>query len=381
MHRARCAAPWALAAALWVGASSTGSGLVQDVPQVRSIGHLEVVAALDGALPTGVAVSPDGRVFTCYPRWGDEVPFTVAEVTSGRAVPYPNAAINRSDPDRAADTLLAVQSVVVDPTGQRLWLVDTGDGFGPLRAGGPKLVAVDLSTNAVSRTILLPLDVVPPGSYLNDVRVDLRRGPAGIAYLTDSRRTGLVVVDLASGRSWRRLQGHASMQPEPAFTAIVEGAVLRRQGQRFQVGSDGIALSPDGEWLYYSVLTGRHLFRLRASVLADAQRSDADVAATVEDLGEKGGASDGLESDAEGRVYLTDVEHNAIRRWQPDGTIDTLVHDARLLWPDSLALGANGYLYVSVNQVHRQASFQGTDRRQKPYVIFRLKVDGTPIRQ
>jgi sugar lactone lactonase YvrE len=361
-------------------ATATATAAAQALPESRPAGQLEVVARLDGPLPTGVAVSADGRVFTCFPRWGDEVAFTVAEVKSGGVVPYPTEAINRSDPARAAETLLAVQSVVVDATGRRLWLVDTGDGFGPLRSGGPKLVAVDLASDTVVRTILLPLDVVPPGSYLNDVRLDLRRGSAGTAYLTDSRGTGLVVVDLATGRSWRRLKDHVSMLPEPAFTAVVEGAVLRRQGQRFQVGSDGLALSPDGQWLYYSVLTGRHLFRLRADVLADPARTEADVAATIENLGEKGGASDGLESDAEGRVYLTDVEHNAIRRWNPDGTIETLAYDPRLLWPDSLALAADGYLYVTANQIHRQASFQGRDLRQKPYAIFRLKVDATRIR-
>lgn len=353
----------------------------QELPRDRTIGQLEVAATFGGAMPTGVTVSNDGRMFVNFPRWGDDVQYTVAEVKNGKTVPYPSAAINASDPERAKETLLSVQSVVVDPTGKRLWIVDTGNGFGPLRAGGPKLVAVDLATDTVVKTIALPLDVAVTGTYLNDVRFDLKRGAEGTAFITDSGATGIITIDLATGQAWRRLQNHASTKPEPSYMAVVEGAILLRQGARFQVGSDGIALSPDGEWLYYSVLTGRRLFRVRVDVLVDPTKSDADVAATVEDFGEKGGSADGLESDAEGRVYLTDFEHNSIHRRRADGTLETLAHDARLLWPDTLSLASDGYLYVTANQIQRQANFQGKDARQKPYVVFRLKVDGTRIAQ
>jgi len=97
------------------------------------------------------------------------------------------------------------------------------------------------------------------------------------------------------------------------------------------VGADGIAISPDGKTLYYCPLTSRHLYSVSIDALADRTRFDAEVAATVKDLGEKGGASDGLESDAEGRVYLSDYEHDAIRRWTAAGMIETL--DPRVLGP------------------------------------------------
>jgi sugar lactone lactonase YvrE len=115
-------------------------------------------------------------------------------------------------------------------------------------------------------------------------------------------------------------------------------------------------------------------------LLVDRNKSDADVGATVKDLGEKGGAGDGLESDAEGRVYLSDYEHDAIRRRNVNGEIETLVHAPRVLWPDTLSLAADGYLYFTANQIERQAVFHnGKDLRQKPYVLFRTKVDGTRI--
>lgn len=361
----------------------------EEIPTERFIGRLEVVATFHGQMPTGVTVANNGRIFVNYPRWGEPVEFTVAELKDGKEVPYPNGAMNRVDMEHQADSLLCVQSVVVDPSGERLWLLDTGSvAFAPVTYGGPKLIGVDLKDDHIFKKILLPQDVALPTTYLNDVRFDLRRGKEGVAFITDSSTSGpngIIVIDLASGKSWRRLHDHPSTQADPHFLGVVEGSLLmlRMPGQKaqpFLAGADGIALSPDGNMLYYCPLSSRHLYRVSVDALTDRQRSDADVAKTVEDLGEKGGASDGLEADQQGRVYLSDYEHDAIRRRYADGTIETLVHDPRILWPDTLSLAADGYLYFTSNQLERQPAFNnGQERRQKPYVLFRVKVDGKRI--
>jgi sugar lactone lactonase YvrE len=362
----------------------------QELVREPTIGRLEVVATFNGPMPTGVTVANNGRIFVNFPKWGDSVEYTVAEVRDGKTLPYPNAEINRyADGDNQSEKLVSVQSVVVDPTGNRLWILDTGSiQFGPTKQGGPKLIAVDLGTNRVIKKIIFPSDVALPTTYLNDVRFDLHRGAEGTAFITDSSTpgpNGIIVVDLATGKSWRRLNDHPSTRPDPVFVPVVEGEILqfRFPGQppaRFNVGSDGIALSPDAKTLYYCPLTSRHLYSVSVDALADRNKTDADVAATVKDLGEKGGASDGLEADAQGRIYLSDYEHNAIRRWTSTNDIATLVFDPRVLWPDTLSLAANGYLYFTANQVERQPPFHdGKDLRQKPYVLFRIKVDGTRI--
>ena len=351
------------------------------------IGNIEPIFLFYDAMPTGVTVAAGGRIFVNFPRWGDEVPFTVGVIRDGKVEAYPDAKINIFDPLNPGETLGSVQSVVVDAA-NRLWILDTAaPGFSPPVLGGAKLIAVDLATNKLVKTIVLPATTVLPTTYINDVRFDLRQGKDGVAYITDSSINGpggILVVDIESGDSWRKLSGHRSTSPDPAFIPIVEGERLavREKGKApapFDVASDGIALSSDGKTLYYCPLSSRHLYSVPTILLRDRSDNDRAISGAVVDLGEKG-ASDGLESDDKGRVYAGDYEHNGIRQRQTDGEWRTIVHDPRVLWPDTMSLAADGYLYFTANQLHRQAQFHdGKDLREKPYVLFRVKVDAGPV--
>ena len=323
-----------------------------------------------------------------FPRWGDPTPFTVVELRRGREVPYPDARTNDPATGPAAHRFVSVQSVVVDQA-DRLWVLDTGrPRFGPPVPGGPKLVGIDLRTDRVVRRITFPPDVALPTTYLNDVRFDLRRGVAGVAFVTDSSDTGpnaLIVVDLASGRSWRRLHAHPSVTAEPDFTPVIEGRpVLVRPPEgpatSLAVGVDGVAIGADGRRLYYCPLAGRSLFSVSVDAVADPGRTDAAVARTVRHHGVKG-MSDGLESDDRGRVYGGDLERNSIIRRRPDGLFETVVQDPALLWPDTLSVGPDRGLYMIVNQLHRGPRHQrGRDLRRRPYLLLRTPLDAGPVR-
>ena len=85
-----------------------------------------------------------------------------------------------------------------------------------------------LTIAKVVKKILFPQDVALSTTYLNDVRFDLRRGSEGMAFITDSAQkgpNGIIVVDLASGTSRRRLHDHPSTKSEKlqTFLPIVEG--------------------------------------------------------------------------------------------------------------------------------------------------------------
>lgn len=44
-----------------------------------------------------------------------------------------------------------------------------------------------------------------------------------------------------------------------------------------------------------------------------------------------------------------------------------------------MSIGSDGYLYITVNQVHRQAGFNaGVDMREKPYLLLKTKINKKP---
>ena len=367
---------------------SASRAMADPLPSEHWIGPIEPVFEFRDAMPTGVTVSSEGRIFVNFPRWGDDVPFTVGEIRDGKVIAFPDAAFNKADPARPGESLISVQSVVADAA-HRLWILDTAaPNFAAPIPGGAKLVAVDLATNKVVKTIVLPPSVVLTTTYVNDVRFDLRQGKGGIAYITDSSTSGpggIILVDLDSGDSWRRLSGHPSTSPDPSFLPIVEGERLavREKGKPpapFRIASDGLALSTDGKTLYYSPLSSRQLFAVPTALLRDRSAPEEAVARAVVDLGEKG-ASDGLEADDQGGIYAGDYEHDSIRQRQGDGEWKTIAHDPRILWPDTLSVAGDGYLYFTANQLERQPWFHdGQDLRVKPYTLFRVKIDAGPVR-
>jgi len=347
----------------------------------------ERVFAFNGAIPTGVTVTETGRIFINFPRWGDDVPYTVAEIKQGHLVPYPDLKTNVENAKDPAAGFISVQSVVADGQG-RVWVLDTAaPGFSEPKAGGAKLIAIDLNTNKIVKTVVFPREVILPTTYVNDVRFDFRVGKEGTAYVTDSSVKGpggIIVLDLASGTATRRLSGAKSTSVDPEFRPVIEGkpALITRDAQGksglLTVASDGIALSSDGKTLYFCPLSSRHLYSVPTALLRAPNVSEAELEQAVVDLGEKG-ASDGLEVDANGAVYAGDFEHNSIRKRLADGTWQTVVEDSRVLWPDTLSIGPDGYLYFTANQLHRSPGFNdGQDKRVKPYSLMRVKIDAKP---
>ncbi len=358
----------------------------EKAPSQKNIGQIEPVACFFHAMPTGVTVSQSGRVFVNFPKWGDKVAHTVAEIKRGKEVAFPSAEFNTFEENKAGERLVSVQSVVVDPA-DRLWILDTGRiEWGPPKPNGPKLVCVDLRTDKVVNIILIPPDVALTDTYLNDVRFDLKKGKAGFAFITDSsgKNPGIIVVDLASGKSWRKLTKHESTMPVSDFISLVEGSPMMnrpadRQASPVQVGADGIAISNDGKRLYYCPLSSWALYSVDTEALTNQEMTDETVAKTVVYEGSKT-ASDGLESDADGNIYVTAYDHNAILVRKPDKSHHTIVSDPRVLWPDTLSVASDGYLYFIANQLHRQKQFHnGQDLREKPYMLFRVKTGAKPV--
>jgi sugar lactone lactonase YvrE len=309
---------------------------------------------------TGVTVATDGRIFVNFPRWTEDVPVSVAEVMpDGSIRPYPDEQWNawrnaRMNEMSLGDHFVCVQSVVADDRGN-LWVLDpAAPGNEKALPGGPKLVKIDLKTDQVAKVIPFPGDVALQGSYLNDIRFS----PDGkVAFITDSGLRGaIIVVNLASGHSWRLLDGHPSTQPEKNVTVQIDGQPLRRPDGRAPVfAADGIALSKDGKSLYWQALTGNTLYRIDTAALR-TRISPRQVAARVEVVGQTT-VADGLLMGADGKLYVTSPQDDAVKVWTGSG-LETAIQDPRLRWPDTLAQGPDGAIYVTASHIQDSAWFK-----------------------
>ena len=307
---------------------------------------------------TGVAVSKEGRIFVNYPRWWDEMPFSVAELDSlGDAHPFPDEKMNEWNPSMTAmDHFVCVQSVYVDNE-NFLWILDPANpGFQGVVEMGPKLMKVDLERNKVVMTIILDSRIAPANSYLNDVRVDTKKKHA---YITESGTGAIVVINLESGKPRRVLQDHPSTKAED-ITLAIEGSPFEAK-----VHADGLTLDAKGKYLYYQALTGRTLYRIETKWLRDESLSEAELGAKVERVAESG-ASDGIAFGRDGHIYFTSLEHNAIRRLTPEGNVEVAVRDDRLRWPDSFAVAHDGTIHVTTAQIHLGPA------AEDPYWLFKL---------
>jgi sugar lactone lactonase YvrE len=330
---------------------------------------LEPVAAFGDQQATGVAVSRSGRVFVCFPDWSDNHGISVAEVIDGKPKPFPNDEWNRSGVPR--DHFVCVQSVYVDES-DSLWVLDpAAPKMREIVKGGPKLVKIDLVKNQVVQTIAFGEDVAPKKSYLNDVRLDTK---TQTAYITDSGLGAIVTLDLRSGKARRVLDDDHSTKAEKDFQLQVNGRqLLGENGKPPQINSDGIAFDPLNGYLYFHALTANTLYRIRTTDLRNRRLAKRELSAKVESV-TKTPAVDGMIMGPDGRLYLTDIEHSAVQVLDlKTRTLGTVVSDERLSWPDTLAWGADGGLYVTASQIQNMPRFNGgKDMHKSPYVLYKI---------
>ncbi len=341
--------------------------------------ELEVVLELAQG-PGNLTITPDGRLILSLHQ-AYSPPYPVAEARGrGELYPYPlgdslmPAPADTLPPipgDRRMPPLTTVLGIRSDTAGN-LYILDNGrQGKEP-----SKLVVWDSRADRLVRVIDLR-EATDTNSWVNDLAFDYRRRQVYISDPAGGPNAALVVVDLATGRARRVLEGHSSVVPEN-FEFTVAGKPLRRRRPDGSVvfpriGVDGIAVDPGQEYVYYAPLTGSRMYRIPAADLANPDLPADSLASRVERFSDKP-PSDGMVFDGAGNLYLGDLANNAVGVISPQGEYRELVRDPRISWPDDFAFDPEGRLYVVATQLHLSPLFNaGVDASRPPYLVLRMR--------
>jgi sugar lactone lactonase YvrE len=338
---------------------------------------LETVKAFaDDFRLVGIGVSARGRVFATAPASDVRSHFSMVEVDprSGEITSYPDAAWNNfSDRGDGKSEWISVQALWVDKA-DHLWALDSSLAKVDQERLPPKLVEFNLATNKVIRQYDFK-GVVSAKDSLNDLRIDLVHQ---YAYLTNAGNKGsLVVLDLKTGQARQVLVDGRSTFADPKQHLMFGNEIaLRPDGSPAAIHADGIALSPDAQWLYYRPLTDHNYWRVPTSALRDATLSAAELAGKVEYLG-SAALSGGLIMDTAGTLYGGDLEHRTVVAMtiSPDHKLGSKVFvsdPARLSWADGFAI-SGGYLYIADSHLW-EIAFKNNLPRSGPFTIFKVKL-------
>jgi len=337
-------------------------------PVLSTKTDLDIIAALD-APPGNIAVSPQGRVFISFhPEAGPDV--KIAELVSGDVIPYPDAPAQKE----TFETPLALR---IDQQ-NRLWVLDYGShGFGT-----PRLMAFGLDANKLVHDFEFPSYIAGLGSMLNDFQVDANGQKIYIADTSIwAQDQAIIVYDTNSKKARRRLHRHDSVKNGP-YAVHIGGRPFNILGfLKLKFGIDAIALSRDGQWLYYAPLNAGVLYRIPTSALNDVELSEYELGMRVEKFADIT-MSDGITTDNAGNIYITDMENSAIHRVGPDRQLHTLFKDPqKLRWPDGLSFGPGRFLYLTDSALQNVImKSSGKIKQSKPYYVYRFDsgYEGTP---
>jgi sugar lactone lactonase YvrE len=333
--------------------------------------RLETVLQSD-TVANGIAKTRSGRIFLPFCRIDESVGPQVVEWKDGKPVPFPNAAWNGwKTGDDASKSFVRVNALRIGPRGS-LWIVDVGaPGIGnPKVPHGPKIVKVDLATNAVAR--IYDLDgATNEKSFIDDIRFH-----DNLAYITDAGSPAVIILNLSTGDARRVLDGDPSVTAQRAVSA--DDHVLRGpNGKPVKVHADQLEVSPDGKFFYYQPASGP-MSRIATRYLDDPKLPNAQLSKHVTTFA-KTPSTGGTAIDAKGSIYSSDTDKHRIIRIDADGAETTLIEDPRLLWVDAMWIDDAGFLYMPAAQLDRMAPFNGgTSKVEYPISIYRMQIGVKP---
>ena len=305
------------------------------------------------------------RIFVTVPRLRPGIPSNLNIIVNARNSkpflssrmvlrPYPNWNMQK---EGNCTAFQKVQNIEIDPKSGMLFVIDTGGVKDECPA---KLVIYDTHTDKEIHRHIFSETVVPKGSnYLNDLVMDYVGGDeVKYLYITNQGDYSIVVYDIKNDYSYSF--SHPSMQPEKNKTDIkIASDVIHVDN-----GVNGIAISANFDYVYYSPIAGTGLYQIPTKVLRNSSAIFGDY---VRKVGDKPSQGDGMIMSIKNSLYFSVLAQKAIVMWEiqkdierygSEGNVEmrTITYeteDPRMEWVDSLALDSLGYLWFTTSSVHR----------------------------
>lgn len=313
-----------------------------------------VAASKDSTLPERV-------FFTIHPESRPDSN-KLMEIQNGKATPYPSRTFQ--------DSFNTILGVFTDEH-HRLWVIDHGNhGFDDV-----KLQAFDLRTDQLVHEYIFPSDIAPKLSFFNDLSVSPDGKYIVVANVSFfGKDPSIAIYDLESGRSMNRLIDHPSVKDQ-GYVPHPPQKKMRFFGGLVDLltGVDGIDFSRDGQYVYYAAMGHEALYRIPTQDLFHFSLSENELSTKVEKVANKP-LSDGIRTDHQGNVYITDIEHRGIYLVPPSGQGYTLIKDDRIQWADGLSLSGHNNFYLADSDIPNQMlQSKAHIAAHAPYHIFKFK--------
>ena len=219
--------------------------------------------------------------------------------------------------------------------------------------------------------------------YLNDIVLGYENEAARYAFMSETLGYKLVVYDLVENRSYS--YSHPTMEALKEYINITIGNITVKG---IITGINGIAISPDFKYIYYSSMAGVGLHQIETSVVTSANGDNEKFSDSVRTLGEKVNPGDGMAYGGKHNLYYSALGSFAVIRWDVKADMENgidfnhvqlrsqseLVSHPMMDWVDTLALDDNGYLWFTTSRLHKLFS-DGIDHQEPNFLVWRVFVD------
>ncbi|CAG5126280.1 unnamed protein product [Candidula unifasciata] len=312
-------------------------------------------------LVVGIKVHKDD-VYVTIPRWFWTTghPVTLAKIVTvnneTKLRPYPSWAFQKQ---ADCKSFQFVMSMEIDPNTDRMYVIDTGRVGNILNLCPAKIYIFDLKSDTLLEMHELPDSVVNrTKNFLNDIVLDYINGSVRYAYMSDAYDSRLIIYDFETKSAF--------YLKDPSMDIERNASVITFNGEEYDYilsAINGIAISPDFNYVYYCAVSSYSLYQIPTSTLRNMSSAKDTgirrVGTKVSQTAALAYGNNNLYYGALGlnAVYFWDLKQDMMKQKVGMDKVSlqtqTLLvrNDSAMQWPDTFAFDNKGWLWFTSDRL------------------------------